>query len=80
MHHQIHEGSSQTSHPQQLLLLTLWLRLPLRLRGESLAALSQRRVPSHSSRPSMSANTPEDATLKVGLVDDVMTVINIEGV
>ena len=32
------------------------------------------------SRPSMSANTPEDSLLKVGLVDDVMTVINVEGV
>ena len=32
------------------------------------------------SRPSMSANTPEDAVLKTGLIDDVMTVINIEGV
>lgn len=28
----------------------------------------------------MSANTPEDQVLKVGLVDDVMTVINPEGV
>jgi len=28
----------------------------------------------------MSANTPEDSILKVGLVDDVMTVINNEGV
>lgn len=28
----------------------------------------------------MSANTPEDATLKVGLIDDVMTIINSEGV
>ena len=28
----------------------------------------------------MSANTPEDATLKIGLVDDVMTIINSEGV
>lgn len=28
----------------------------------------------------MSANNPEDAVLKVGLVDDVMTVINVEGV
>jgi hypothetical protein len=27
----------------------------------------------------MSANTPEDSVLKVGLVDDVMTVINVEG-
>ena len=31
-------------------------------------------------RPSMSANTPEDSVLKVGLVDDVMTIINPEGV
>lgn len=29
--------------------------------------------------PSMTANTKEDSELKVGLVDDVMTVINIEG-
>ena len=28
----------------------------------------------------MSANTPEDSQLKIGLVDDVMTVINSEGV
>lgn len=31
-------------------------------------------------RPSMSANTPEDSVLKMGLVDDVMTIINSEGV
>lgn len=30
--------------------------------------------------PSMTANTPEDAKLKVGLIDDVMTIINVEGV
>ena len=30
--------------------------------------------------PSMSANTAEDAVLKVGVIDDVMTVINVEGV
>lgn len=30
--------------------------------------------------PSMTANTPEDAALKIGLIDDVMTIINIEGV
>ena len=29
--------------------------------------------------PSMTANTKEDSDLKVGLVDDVMTIINIEG-
>lgn len=29
--------------------------------------------------PSMSANTKEDEILKVGLVDDTMTLINIEG-
>lgn len=27
----------------------------------------------------MTANTPEDAELKVGLIDDVMTLINVEG-
>lgn len=27
--------------------------------------------------PSMSANTPEDAKLKVGLLDDVFTIINL---
>ena len=30
--------------------------------------------------PSMSANTHEDSVLKIGLIDDVMTVINVEGV
>ena len=30
-------------------------------------------------RPSMTANTPEDSELKIGLVDDVMTLINVEG-
>lgn len=30
--------------------------------------------------PSMTANTPEDAQLKIGLIDDVMTIINVEGV
>ena len=29
-------------------------------------------------RPSMSANTDEDAALKTGLVDDVMTVLDLE--
>jgi hypothetical protein len=29
--------------------------------------------------PSMTANTPEDALLKIGVVDDVMTIINVEG-
>ena len=29
--------------------------------------------------PSMTANTKEDSELKVGLVDDTMTIINIEG-
>lgn len=29
--------------------------------------------------PSMTANTKEDEALKVGLVDDTMTLINIEG-
>ena len=29
--------------------------------------------------PSMTANTKEDSQLKVGLVDDTMTIINIEG-
>lgn len=29
--------------------------------------------------PSMSANTKQDEVLKVGLVDDTMTVINLEG-
>ena len=28
----------------------------------------------------MTANTPEDAALKVGVIDDVMTIINVEGV
>jgi len=28
----------------------------------------------------MTANTKEDSELKVGLVDDVMTIINIEGI
>lgn len=28
----------------------------------------------------MTANTPEDSTLKIGVVDDVMTLINVEGV
>lgn len=28
----------------------------------------------------MTANTPEDAALKVGIIDDVMTAINVEGV
>ena len=27
----------------------------------------------------MTANTPEDAELKTGLIDDVMTLINVEG-
>ena len=30
-------------------------------------------------RPSMTSNTSEDAALKIGLIDDVMTVINVEG-
>lgn len=30
--------------------------------------------------PSMTANTPEDSQLKIGLIDDVMTIINVEGV
>ena len=30
-----------------------------------------------SFRPSMSANTDEDALLKTGLIDDVMTVLDI---
>lgn len=29
--------------------------------------------------PSMTANTREDMQLKVGIIDDVMTVINVEG-
>jgi hypothetical protein len=29
--------------------------------------------------PSMTANTREDMELKVGIIDDVMTAINIEG-
>lgn len=29
--------------------------------------------------PSMTANTKEDSELKTGLIDDVMTVINVEG-
>jgi tubulin polyglutamylase TTLL9 len=29
--------------------------------------------------PSMTANTKEDLDLKVGVVDDVMTIVNIEG-
>ena len=33
----------------------------------------------HTASPSMTANTPEDAELKIGLVDDVMTCINVEG-
>lgn len=28
----------------------------------------------------MTANTPEDSALKVGVIDDVMTLINVEGV
>jgi hypothetical protein len=32
------------------------------------------------SSPSMTANTPEDSALKVGVIDDVMTIINVEGV
>ena len=28
----------------------------------------------------MTANTPEDAALKIGVIDDVMTIINVEGV
>lgn len=28
----------------------------------------------------MTANTPEDSALKVGVIDDVMTIINVEGV
>ena len=31
-------------------------------------------------RPSMTANTEEDEELKIGLIDDVMSVINVEGV
>jgi hypothetical protein len=27
--------------------------------------------------PSMTANTPDDAALKVGVIDDVMTIINV---
>ena len=27
----------------------------------------------------MTANTAEDAEMKIGLIDDVMTVINVEG-
>ena len=27
----------------------------------------------------MTANTVEDAEMKIGLIDDVMTVINVEG-
>ena len=45
-----------------------------------MATGGKRRVILFLSSPSMSANTPEDAALKVGLVDDVMTVINPEGV
>lgn len=30
-------------------------------------------------RPSMTANTNEDSSLKTGLIDDVMTLINVEG-
>lgn len=30
-------------------------------------------------RPSMTANTPQDADLKIGMVDDVMTILNVEG-
>jgi tubulin polyglutamylase TTLL9 len=29
--------------------------------------------------PSMTANTKEDADLKVGLIDDVMSIVNLEG-
>jgi hypothetical protein len=29
--------------------------------------------------PSMTANTKEDSDLKVGLIDDVMTINNVEG-
>lgn len=29
--------------------------------------------------PSMSANTKEDEVLKIGLIDDTMTAINVEG-
>lgn len=80
MHHQVHARSPETSVPQQLLLRTLRLRLPLRLGGQGLAVRGQRRVHTLTLRPSMTANTPEDSALKVGLVDDVMTIINVEGV
>jgi tubulin polyglutamylase TTLL9 len=79
VHHQVHEGSAETGLAIQLLLRTLRLRLSLRRRRQGLAARSQRRVHLPSPSPSMSANTPEDSVLKVGLVDDVMTVINVEG-
>lgn len=39
---------------------------------------SQWRVIGKLYRPSMSANTDEDALLKTGLIDDVMTVLDIE--
>ena len=45
-----------------------------------MATISQWRVLIIPFRPSMSANTPEDSVLKTGLVDDVMTIVNNEGV
>jgi hypothetical protein len=45
-----------------------------------LAFVSKRRVKIRLYRPSMTANTPEDSALKVGVIDDVMTIINVEGV
>jgi hypothetical protein len=43
------------------------------------AAGGQRRVDIDLARPSMTANTKEDSELKTGLIDDVMSIINIEG-
>jgi len=45
-----------------------------------MASRSQWRVKMNIFSPSMTANTPEDSTLKIGVVDDVMTLINVEGV
>jgi hypothetical protein len=45
-----------------------------------MAVRGQWRVHSWIYSPSMTANTPEDAALKIGVIDDVMTIINVEGV
>lgn len=45
-----------------------------------MATRSKWRVKMNILSPSMTANTPEDSTLKIGVIDDVMTLINVEGV